>query len=253
MSVENVLDAASRNLFSSPGAAPPAHEEIGVLLVADPPGVRGYDRLLGHGNGTGPHKANHWLVEASDNHSISFRQASGGRIIAVRGQQLITREGLEVLGIGHEPDLASGLSLAMMVERISAAGGWSIIAWGAGKWIGSRGRLVTEMIVSEKQRSDVMLADNGGRPWFWSRVPQFEVAREQGMRVLAGTDPLPLKGEESRVGSYGFSVSIDPSTGQSVFDSFRRALEDPSIPTHIIGKQMTIGRFASNQMRIRLP
>ena len=251
MSVENVLNAASRNFFGSHENTASGYE-IGILLVADPAGVRGYDRLLDHGQDACRDEECQWLPTESSDRSVTFQHASGRKIIAVRGQQLITTEGLEVLGIGQKSDLSSGLALPEMLEGIRAAGGWSIIAWGVGKWTGRRGRLVTEMVVSESQPPSIMLVDNGGRPWLWSRVPQFEVAKEHGVRVLAGTDPLPLKGEESRIGSYGFRMSVDHGPGEPVIDSFCRALEDPSVPTHAIGTQMGIGRFASNQIRIRL-
>lgn len=252
MSVEAVLNAASWNLFGPHEDRAPGHHEVGVLLVADPVGVRGYDRLLSHGQDTDRDQDNQWVPAQSSDQSVTLRHTSGRKIIAVRGQQLITTEGLEVLGIGQKSDLDAGLSLAEMVERIRAIGGWPIIAWGAGKWTGRRGRLVAEMVVSENHPPNIMLADNGGRPWLWSRVRQFELAKERGVRVLAGTDPLPLKGEESRIGSYGFSMSADHAPGEPIIDSFCRALEDPSVPTLGIGKQMGIGRFASNQLRLRL-
>jgi len=127
-----------------------------------------------------------------------------------------------------------------------------MIPWGVGKWWGRRGRLVTNMIIAERGSSDIMLADNGGRPWCWARVPQFEMAKEQGMRIVAGTDPLPLKGEETRVGRYGFRIQFDRAEDQSIADAFRGALENPSIPIQILGKRMGLRRFVSSQFRLRL-
>jgi len=251
MSIQSVLDAASRN-GSRLRDSSSTNYEVGVLLVADPVGVCGFDRLVRHGNDCSSEETGHWLCEDCDERSVTFRQSSGTKIIAIRGQQLITHEGLEVLGIGYNAELPSGLILAKMVERISAAGGLSIIAWGVGKWIGRRGRLVTDMIISETGRPDIMLADNGGRPWCWSRVPQFETAAERGMRVVAGTDPLPLKGEENRVGSYGFRMRVDQPAGQSIVDTFRNTLGNQDSIIQTIGEHMTIGGFVSNQLRLRL-
>ena len=106
-----------------------------------------------------------------------------------------------------------GLTLVQIVARINAAGGWSIITWSAGKCLGKCGRVVTNVIAAKCARPDIMLGDNGGRPWCWYRVPQFEMAAERGMRVSAGTDPVPLKGEDRRVGSYGFRVRVDRAEG----------------------------------------
>lgn len=252
MSVRALLDAAHRNLLGNRSGA----GDAGILLVADPEGVRGFERLLRHGRELSPANAptdgGNAVSADTDSRYVTFRRASGTRIIAIRGQQLITREGLEVLGIGHRSDLPSGLSLAQVVEGIRASGGWSILAWGVGKWLGRRGRLVTDLIVAEGGRPDVMLADNGGRPWFWSRVPQFETAAERGMRVLAGTDPLPLIGEEKRVGSYGFRVRVECVDGEELVDSFRRVLEHPGTPVQTIGAPMAAGGFVSRQLRLRL-
>lgn len=106
------------------------------------------------------------------------------------------------------------------------------------------------MIATECGRLDIMLGDNRERPWCWYRVPQFEMAAERGMRVLAGTDPLPLKGEERRVGSYGFRVSVDRAEGQSMTNEIRSMLENPDIPIQTSGKHITISGFISKELRL---
>ena len=220
MSVRRVLDAAERNLL---GGRDGSRSACGLIVVADPEGVEGYARLLAHA-AVPPDRdePDPWRREAVDSRSVIFRRPSGTSIVAVQGQQLITGEGLEVLGAGYTGKLPSGLPLAALVDRIRARGGSSIVAWGAGKWLGRRGRIVAEMINAEGGRPDVMLADNGGRPWCWSRVPQFELAAARGMRIVAGSDPLPLQGEENRVGSYGFRVRVDRTGDRPVADAFWR-------------------------------
>src|SRR5690606_9902142 len=141
-----------------------------------------------------------------------------------------------------------GLPVADIVERIRAAGGLAILAWGAGKWLGDRGRVVDDVIARESGRTDVMLADNGGRPRLWPRVPQFETAAEHGLRVLAGTDPLPLRGEERRIGSYGVRVRVrGPGGPAALQDVLRR----PEVPGEIVGRRDTAPRIASGLPRSR--
>ncbi|HET6630831.1 MAG TPA: hypothetical protein VFG91_13740 [Woeseiaceae bacterium] len=245
MPVRAMLDAAGRNLFGASGAAPAA---VGVLLVADPDGVPGYERLLTE---PGERDRGGWRREQGDERSVTFRGDGGAMVTAVRGQQLITREGLEVLGIGCDARLRSGYPLAEMVARIRAARGWAILAWGAGKWLGRRGRTLTSLIEEEAGRPDVVLADNGGRPRAWSRVPQFATAAERGMRVLAGSDPLPLRGEEQRIGSYGFRIRARAGGGVPLAESLRRALETDA-PAEIVGRPMAVHGFIANQLRLRL-
>jgi hypothetical protein len=245
MPVRAMLDAAGRNLFGTNGAAA---APVGVLLVADPDGVPGYERLLTE---PGERDSGGWRREHGDDRSVTFRRDGGPCVTAVRGQQLITREGLEVLGIGCDARLRSGFPLADMVARIRAARGWAILAWGAGKWLGRRGRTLTSLIEEEAGRPDVVLADNGGRPRAWSRVPQFATAAQQGMRVLAGTDPLPLPGEEQRIGSYGFRIRARAGDDVPPAESLRRALETDA-PVEIVGRPMAVRGFVSNQLRLRL-
>ena len=245
MPVRAMLDAASRNLLGPDGATA-AH--TGMLLVADPEGVAGYDRLLGESDGR---SGGRWRREHGDDRTVTFRGEDGARVIAIRGQQLITREGLEVLGIACAATLASGFPLRETVARIRAARGWAILAWGAGKWLGQRGRTLTRLIEEEAGRRDVMLADNGGRPRAWSHVPQFGIAAKQGMRVLAGTDPLPLRGEERRVGSYAFRIRAQSGDGTAPAEALRCALETDA-PIEIVGRPMAIRGFVANQLKLRL-
>lgn len=250
MPVRAMLDAAGSNLFrlDRSAAADGAGDRSGVLLVADPDGVAGYERLLSEPrDGEG----GMWRRDHGDDRSVTFRQDGGARVTAVRGQQLITREGLEVLGIGCDAMLRSGFPLADMVARVRAARGWAILAWGAGKWLGRRGRALTRLIEAEAGQPDVMLADNGGRPRAWSRVPQFETAAERGMRVLAGTDPLPLPGEEQRIGSYAFRIRARDEAGTAPADSLRRALATDT-PIQILGRPMAVRGFIANQLKLRL-
>lgn len=243
MSVEAMLDAAERNLFD---ASVPA--KAGMLLVADPEGVRGYERLAVENTGE------RWRREEVNGGSVTFRRQSGtaiGTTITIlRGQQLITREGLEVLGTGYGGCLPSGLPVPRMVERIRAAGGVAILAWGVGKWLGRRGRVVADLIAGDGG-PDVMLADNAGRPRFW-RVPQFESAASRGMRVLAGTDPLPLPGEERRVGSYGFRITVRRANGEGPAEALWRALAASDVPVEIVGRRLPVRDFVGNQLRLRL-
>lgn len=244
MSVEAMLDAAERNLLA--GRAESARARAGVLLLADPEGVAGFERLA-----TGD-AGGRWRRDDANGTSVTFRREPGATITVLQGQQLISREGLEVLGTGYRGRLPSGLPLTEVVERIRGAGGLAILAWGVGKWLGRRGRVLNDLISREAGRPDVMLADNAGRPRLWRRVPQFATAAERGMRILAGTDPLPFAGEERRVGSYGFRVTVRPAAGEAPAAALQRTLQTPGVPVEIVGRQIPIRAFIDNQLRIRL-
>jgi hypothetical protein len=251
MSIRKVLDSAHRNFFESSEQSAPSNA-VGMLFVADPEGVNGFERLAAFGNKLEAEAPSDWSRLSNDSISVVLRRSSGASVVAIRGQQLITSEGLEVLGIGYAPHLKSGETLANTVNQIRRVGGWSILAWGVGKWLGRRGRMVTDFVISESGSPDIMLADNGGRPWCWTRVPQFDVAKERGMRIVAGTDPLPLRGEECRIGSYGFRHQLQCDADESILDAFSRMLRNPENTMQITGPPMRLGSFFSSQLGIRL-
>jgi hypothetical protein len=241
MSVAAVLDAAARNLLRGRPASPPP---AGVLLVADPDGVPGYARLAG--DAIGPR----WQRVQADGRVVSFLNEAGVVVAALPGRQLVSEEGLEVLGAGCGERVRSGRPLGELVESIRAAGGLALLAWGVGKWLGRRGRVLDRVIAEQAGRRDVMLADNAGRPGLWSHVPQFAAATECGLRVLAGTDPLPFAGEERRIGSYGFRVRVPTGPGDAP-RALRRALETPEVPIEIVGRRVSARDFVAGQLKLR--
>lgn len=219
-----------------------------VLILADPRGVGGFERL--HRDAAAVSTVG-WAIDDESPRDVRFRHEDGGAVVFVRGRQLVTHEGLEVLAAGIDRDDIDGRSLAATLDAIRAAGGWSTIAWGVGKWLGRRGRLVAEAVRSEAGSGDVVLGDNGGRPWFWSRVPQFDVARECGMHVLPGSDPLPVPGDESRIGSYGFEIDVPPIGDGAWAEALRSAVIDARNGVRPRGRRVGAMTFARNQLLIR--
>lgn len=241
MSLASVLDAAAQNLLRG---RPPSPPPAGVLLVADPDGVPGYARLAA--DAIGPR----WHRMQADGRVVNFVNESGIVLAALPGRQLVSEEGLEVLGAGCGDRIRSGQPLAELVEAVRAAGGLALLAWGVGKWLGRRGRVLDRVIAEQAGRRDVMLADNAGRPGLWSYVPQFAAAARCGLRVLAGTDPLPFPGEARRIGSYGFRVRVPAAPGDAA-RMLWRALETPGVPIEIVGRRMSARDFVAGQLRLR--
>ena len=134
-------------------------------------------------------------------------------IILISGEQIITRENIEVLAIGCSPSPAAGMKLSETVHSALSSGGIAILPWGVGKWLGERGRIIDNFLAHERLPL-LFLGDNGSRPPFWP-VPRFKPSsRESYRRLLSGTDPLPLRGEEQRVGNFGSFLpgTLDQST-----------------------------------------
>jgi hypothetical protein len=137
------------------------------------------------------------LNRSASSAAIELRSETG-RTYLFPGRQIATRERLEVLCLTVDADIADGLALDEALDRVRSAGGVPVVPFAPGKWLGKRGRLLQQVLASEGGR-DVLVSDSALRPLFWPRPALMTAA---GPQLLAGSDPLPLPGEERRVGSY---------------------------------------------------
>lgn len=154
-----------------------------------------------------------------------------GRVCLVAGRQIVTRERLEILGLAMRAKIPDGLSTADAIRRVVEAGGIPVMAWSPGKWLFARGRLVRNLIASDQGRV-LRLGDTTLRPTLWPEPRLMKLARERGMMVIPGSDPLPFAGEERYAGTYGFVY-------QGAFDvehpaaSIRQILTGPGVITPV--------------------
>lgn len=127
------------------------------------------------------------------------------RLFILAGRQIVTAERLEVLALATTAWVADHLPLAETVAEVRRQPGLAVLPWGAGKWLGKRGRLVSAFLTSADP-DRLFVGDNGGRPAFWPTPRPFITAAGRGIRLLPGSDPLPLADEELRVGAYGAMI-----------------------------------------------
>lgn len=172
--------------------------------------------------------------------------ASGpnGRLLLLAGSQVVTSERLEVLALLTDGQIPDGLSTEDTIEAVIRADGVPVLPWAAGKWLGHRSKIVRAALL---RHHEVLPADNGGRPALWP-LPDIAPA---GRAWLSGTDPLPIAGEESRVGSAGILIRgrpdlSDPAAG------LRAAMLDRSNPPVGYGRPQNLLQFLINQTRLRL-
>jgi len=182
--------------------------------------------------------------------SASLIISKGGEagVTVIRGQQLVSSEKLEILAVGHATNLASGRPLYKTLEAARAAGAHVIVPWGAGKWLGARGRLVSEMLKGETFPG-LHLGDNGGRPAMWP-VVQFKEAAARGTKVISGSDPLPIAGDEKRIGTYASTIDRDLDTA-SPWKSIASFLADPDVLVKTVGSNLSIPNFLRLQSMLR--
>jgi len=246
--VGQVFSAAAKN-FSTYASQLGGRDYVGCLLLTE---MAGEEWFLTQKNLSHSHTAltieDDWTLKpTAEEVSLLAVHASGKQLVIVAGRQIITKEKLEVLALVTPQLFPDGLSLKETFEAITAARGIPVLPWGVGKWIGQRGRIVTEFL----QENKVFLGDNSGRPLGWRHPYNFEVAESLKVPILPGTDPLPLTSEASRVGRFGLQLCGDFNLncpGGTLYEM----LHTLSPPLKTYGKLETPWKFLKNQLALRI-
>lgn len=158
-----------------------------------------------------------------EDQSLCLEKEGKAKCFVIRGRQIVSRENLEILGIGSDNNIPDGLPSREILDTLIERKLLAILAWGVGKWMFSRGKVIEDLMRS--YRSEYVFAgDNSGRPMFWPKPPQFKLADSVHMAMLNGSDPLPFEDETAKPGSFG-------STVEGVFDSAKPFLSLKQILT----------------------
>ncbi len=238
---DNLRAEAAR--LGSPGAA-------SVLLLAETEGKNWFGEMSSLAGSDAPLAAGSFRLERTDE-AGSLRVISPGEelLFLVAGRQIVTAGSLEVLALGTMETFAAGGPVEAVLDDVRGAGALPVLPWGAGKWWGKRGRVVREVLRGRKGRR-LWLADSGTRPVFWPRPSLFREAELCGVGILGGTDPLPVPGEERRVGSFGFSLPLVLSAGRPWHD-LREYLAGREGHVAVYGRHESASAFFRSQLRLR--
>ena len=186
-----------------------------------------------------------WRAEEIDG---GYRLESGERVLYLLiGRQWKTYNNLELL-TPLNVDIRDGLSLEEMAQSISA-GEYGVVPWGAGKWLGARGREVSA--VRDKFPDRIHLADNGGRMRLW-HVALLNAAAKEREPVLLGSDPLPTESDHQRLGNAGMLLKFDLPDSKRFCRTLRRALVSPKNEIGRFGAGISCAQFIKNQIEYRL-
>ena len=221
------------------------------MLLAEATGVYYFKRLQDRAKTQKDVHATPWRVEESDEpHSlyVFHEDFPSMRLIVAAGRQLITKEKLELLALMTDQEFEDGMTLERGVKAVSGAGGIPVCPWGAGKWMGPRGDVLTKYMMN---KSDLFyLGDSGGRPSFWPRPSLFK-ENSVATKLLSGSDPLPLRGEEIKVGQFG--AYIDCGCPEELLVTFLRdQLKKPETKLTGYGRPCCPLMFIKNQVALRL-
>ncbi len=221
----------------------PAH-----LVIASTPRSRGLADLREQAQRRGP-----WRLEPTAE-PASLLAARPPRatpeLVLLDAIQAATAEGIEVLAIAGDHPIPDGMPLRDAVAAARDAGALVVIPWGFGKWWLARGRAVRDLLGSLAP-GEVLLGDSANRPRFSPTPTPLRLAAAQGLRILPGTDPLPLKSESGRAGRYGCIIDapFDPAHPAA---SLARALADPAVRTRPYGLREPLASFVRSQLALRL-
>ena len=249
----NFLDSAYRNFHEAAWKLGVCGDMVGILLLTESSRDHWFKRLwrLADGIATAEHDTNGWCFQHTGAPcSLLARRGEQESLHIIAGRQIITRERLEVLAIGADREYPDGLPINEVIEMVRASGALPIIPWGFGKWTGCRGKVVRQVLLG-KPGTDLFLGDNGGRMRYWSEPVQFKIARENGIRILPGSDPLPFASEYRRPGSYGFMLNV-PVNSMIPAEEIKKYLVDRDVPITPYGRREGVLRFMKNQLSMQL-
>ena len=202
-----------------------------VILLAERQGCHAFERLCETAKPT----------QESESLWIG---TSAPSLLVIAGRQVVSAEGLEILAQATTARFTDGLPAAELLETMAAADAIITLPWGVGKWLGKRGRLLDRLLAADHE-GRLLLGDNGGRPAWW---------RERRLRlrpVLRGSDPLPIAGDASRIGSFGSILEGELSREHPAADlrSLIRMLQHSPAG---FGRLAPSFRFFANQLRMRV-
>ncbi len=188
----------------------------GVLIggvLAEMPGGSAWD-IVKNGDFSG---AQELQIEVVDETALRYTVDSE-EIYLFSGAQIVTSERIEVLAILAERPIQSGLSLQQTNAAIEQARGIVVLPWSPGKWLGRRGMLVREYL---RERPNCWVGDIPMRWWGNWRTLRLRRGAAGSLRVLSGSDPLPIPGDEEIVGV----LSSEVASRSSIYDSASTASE----------------------------
>ncbi|NES89848.1 MULTISPECIES: hypothetical protein [Okeania] len=247
--LDQLLNASLANFHKISRTKTDTENSVFLIFLTEMLGDFEFSKILEYAQNH--QQINNWkLAPTQESISISATNNENQKIFIIAGRQIVTAEKLEVLALISDNEFVDGLPVETTIQNIVSKDSIPVLPWGVGKWIGKRGNILQKLLNSDTL-SMICLGDNSGRPNFWSRPSYFQLAEKKGWKVLPGTDPLPLKSEYTKPGSFGFIVEgefniVEPGK------SMKQILLNPTTSIQPYGSLETPFRFIRNQLALRL-
>lgn len=183
-----------------------------------------------------------WSLEHLADGAVSATRGER-RIFLLPARQVAAIERVEALGLFGEEPVPDGLPLGETISLLRERGYAPVLAWGFGKWLFSRAKVVNRALDHARRSGRMLLiGDSALRPVFWPEPRQYHVARRCRMRVIHGSDPLPRKGDECRAGSYASLIDADINQ-EAPTKSLLSAILDTSVDIHPAGERLVFPKL----------
>lgn len=152
----------------------------------------------------------------SKNKNILTPNSELPELVFFPGRQCSSSERIEVLALFYEDKLPEYLSFNMLINHIEESGAIPVINWAPGKWLGRRGKIISEFLEENYQSEKYLKALLGITTLLPKELCFPKIIRKFNKTpIIAGSDPLPLVNEEKLVGSFGMlfeEISTIPSS-----------------------------------------
>ena len=232
--------AAAAGHFQRLAACQADHSWTGVLLLAE---SRGNDWFAQVREKTVI--KDDWRVLPTAEETTLKLQREEEPLFIIAGRQINTREKIEILALGTTVLIRDHLPFSETLAMVQESGAIPVLPWGVGKWSGRRGQLLRSVVA--KTPGKLLLGDNAGRPRGWPAPLLF---RQPGVKVLPGSDPLPLAGEESRLGSFCTLFPVDARPDRLTAQIKELVTSGPDIRS--VGHRVSWLDFLRLQVRLRI-
>ncbi len=141
------------------------------------------------------------VLPSEDGDGLVIRGNDGSKVYLVPGRQIVTSENIAVLALTFDLRIPDYLPLKEVIKGVLDFGAVPVLSWAPGKWFFARGRLIMD-IMDAFSPGQLLIGDTSLRPIGWAEPALMRRAAGLGFGVVAGSDPLPISGEEARLGAY---------------------------------------------------
>lgn len=177
-------------------------------------------------------------------------KSSGDNVLVVPGYQMATKERIEIHGLFLEERIPDGLSAEETIEAAKRRGAICVIPWSLGKWIGKRERIVIELLA--KHGDSIFVGDSALRPLALFEPKVLLKARERGIRVFSGSDPLPIRGGELEAARL-INIFFSDLRGGNIYESLKGAITDVGVRFTKKGSHIGLFGALNRNFALRVP